>query len=97
MLGDERILMCVKRWRQHYIGAWATIFSFEATLSEEVMASASSLKNLAVRSELTGITQNINRPRFVQAMALLHDSVAVTPQCILLTFGVLEGSEPVLG
>jgi hypothetical protein len=44
MVGDEWILMCVKRWRLHYIGAWATIFSFEATLSEEVMTGASSLK-----------------------------------------------------
>lgn len=26
----------------HYIGAWATIFSFKATLSEGVMTSASS-------------------------------------------------------
>lgn len=51
-------------------------FLFEATLSEEVMTSPASLKSLAVRSELAGITQNVKRPRHVQAMVLLHDSVA---------------------
>jgi hypothetical protein len=34
-----------KEMRLHYIGAGATILSFEATLSEEVMTSASPLKD----------------------------------------------------
>jgi hypothetical protein len=59
MVGDERILMCVKRWRLHYIGAWATIFSFEATLSEEVMTMIFSYE--ATLSEKIGCKIRVGR------------------------------------
>jgi hypothetical protein len=42
--------------------------SFEATLSEEVIVSPSSLKRQADRSLAEIIQFNIKRPRFVQAM-----------------------------
>jgi hypothetical protein len=54
MVGDERILVCVKR---HYISAWATIFTFEATLFRRGDDQSPSLKRMADRSRLAGIMQ----------------------------------------
>jgi hypothetical protein len=57
MVRDERILMCVKRWRLHYISAWATIFSFGATIFRRGDGQFPSLKRMADRSMLAGIMQ----------------------------------------
>jgi hypothetical protein len=49
--------MCVRRWRLHYISAWATIFPFEATLFRRGHDQSASLKRMADRSGLAGIMQ----------------------------------------